>query len=118
MTVAPFIFSVIGQSPFTNVALHKPTWQSSTRTLNGVALSSDRAVDGNFSTNVVEACSSANGNKAAWLAVDLGTMVHVHWIQLTNPTGTDGKGDAKRINKPTSLVYVPSTDRGLCSSDT
>jgi hypothetical protein len=83
--------------------------------VNGVALSSNRAVDGNFNTSVIVGCSSASDSTRAWLAVDLGTMVHVKWIQLTNPTGTDGKGSAKRMNMPTSdCIKRNSQTYGLC----
>jgi hypothetical protein len=76
------------------MALKKPTWQSSTATAStpGLSFSSDKAVDGDNSTELLKStCSSTAGNTATpWLAVDLGTVALIRWIQLTDKGGTSG----------------------------
>jgi F5/8 type C domain len=75
------------QTSYVNVALNKPTWQSSTfPSWTNVDWGSERAVDGNTSTNIFEnSCAHTDvTNTVSWWAVDLGSLTLVFGVNLTN----------------------------------
>jgi hypothetical protein len=70
------------QTSYVNIALNKPTWQSSVY----AGLTSELAVDGNKNTSL-NGNSCAHTNKTdtvSWWAVDLGMLTHVIGVNLTN----------------------------------
>ena len=64
-----------------NLALHRPTAQSSTYEV----YSSSRAVDGNRNTNLASgSCSLTHYNSYAWWRVDLGAVYTIGTVRITN----------------------------------
>ena len=73
----------------TNLALHKPTWQSST----AYAGDSSRAVDGNtYSAYNSRSCTQTlNDEKPCWI-VDLQSKYIIKHVQITGSDGVNGYG--------------------------
>jgi F5/8 type C domain len=71
------------QTSYVNIALKKPTWQSS---LYRSYWTSNLAVDGNKNaTAVANSCAHMNiSNAPSWWAVDLGSLTRVFGVNLTN----------------------------------
>nr|XP_022310759.1 cell death abnormality protein 1-like [Crassostrea virginica] len=70
---------------YENLALHQPTWQSSTFTLEsipGVSNTADRAVDGQYTG---ECAVSFRGQTAEW-RVDLGALKNIHHVFIQYAT--------------------------------
>eukprot|EP00984_Skeletonema_dohrnii_P032164 scaffold25708_cov83-Skeletonema_dohrnii-CCMP3373.AAC.2 len=68
-------------TPLPNVALNKPTDQSSSYEYNGVEFSSSRAVDGDLETIAHTICES---DEQPWWEVDLGDMYTVDRFKIHN----------------------------------
>jgi hypothetical protein len=71
------------QTSYVNIALNKPTWQSSV--LYG--LTSDLAVDGDMNNMA----HTDKTDTVSWWAVDLGTLTHVFGVNLTNRKYSSGE---------------------------
>ncbi len=68
-----------------NLALNRPTWQSSTYdNPNFSTKFSWYAVDGNKRTVFDWCAHTADGDTSPWWAVDLGSMTYVYGVALTN----------------------------------
>ena len=71
----------------TNLALRKPTKQSSTFTLFGRGLFSDNAVNGLIGKDEDMAHTSCRGRTPCWWEVDFGSVKEVLKIQIFNRVG-------------------------------
>jgi F5/8 type C domain len=74
--------AVVSGSQYTNLALHRPAWQSSTLEGRGA----ERSVDGNKNPDwYQDSCScTAVGDITPWLAVDLGEPTYIYGVNMTN----------------------------------
>jgi hypothetical protein len=98
----------------TNLALNKPTQQSSTITAGGITGSSSKAVDGNtngvFFTSPVSASSvsATNSENEAWWEVDLDDTYIIEQIEVHNRT--DGIDRSNNVYVLVSDVPFTATD--------
>ena len=68
-----------------NVALNRPSYQSSTYVYMTDTLGPDRANDGNTNPDIDNgSCMHTQPEPNPWYAVDLGVKLHVGGIKLTN----------------------------------
>ena len=99
-----------------NLALNRPTWQSSNFTNSSTTTrNSWYAVDGNFCTNMNLGCcsSTATGDSMPWLAVDLGSMTYVYGAAVTN---RDSFGLSQSISWESWVIIFKSIVRVDCRS--
>ena len=79
-----FYFVMIVESQDANVALGRPAVQSSLYD-NGRTFPPGLAVDGNSDPNFNGySCSCTNADVMSWWAVDLGRVMFVKYVQVTN----------------------------------
>jgi len=76
-----------------NVALNKPTWQSSVRCDGRGCHRANKANDGDMGTSHIVAPGCAHGRNELnpWLAIDLGVAIYVDSVDVTNRGGCCGE---------------------------
>ena len=68
-----------------NVALNRPSYQSSTFSDTGGTYSAAYGNDGNHGTHLVNGpCMRTTAETNPWWAVDLGAALYVHSVKFTN----------------------------------
>ena len=84
------MFDLLADSP--NLALGKPTWQSSTYLDNDPS----RAVDGNSDGNLTnKRCTHTNYDENPWWVVDLQKNIHINKVVIANREQTKSFTESK-----------------------
>ena len=74
-------------SQYPNLALRKPTWQSSTKARMGAIRAVDGNRDGDFSK---QSCSLTDVDEVPWWVVDLQAEHNIIRVAITNRAGSYG----------------------------
>jgi hypothetical protein len=87
---------------YVNVALNQPAWQSG---IHSAVFGPNLAVDGNKNADLgAGSCSHTAINMIPpWWAVDLGSLMYVYGVNLTNRNSTGGKLLVRSIS---SIKYI------------
>jgi len=94
------MYVFVSDTSLINLALRQPAWQSSTY---APLYPASLAVDGNKDTDVSHySCSVTNFTIEQWWAVDIGTMLHVLGVNVTN-RGDQRLGEFRAIVMNTML---------------
>ena len=103
----------------TNIALGKPTSQSSTISFSGITAFSDLAVDGNTDGEFFNGSVAATQEEyQAWWEVDLGAVYDIELIEIYNKTnGNDKLTDYYYMFSDTPFNQNGSTEDNLAIAD-